>query len=148
MSHEIKLNKTLREELKCHRCKSLPTLEGLERHRCTGYDNHAICKICFKKNRNCPCGRPVNPYVCSVTRKLFTTRKLPISCKFNSNGCQILHFDKVENTSKDSKDSIALPSVKTQIMDGKVCLRCRGKTLLGVVNKLFLTKTSPINVLP
>ena len=106
MSHEIKLNKILREELKCHRCKSLPTLEGLERHRCAGYDNHAICKSCFKKNRNCPCGRTVNPYVCSITRKLFTTRKLPISCKFNSNGCQILHFDKVGTISKGSKVSI------------------------------------------
>jgi hypothetical protein len=26
--------------------------------------------------------------------------------------------------------------VKIQIMGGKVCLRCKGKTLLGVVNKL------------
>ena len=94
MSHEIKLNKILREELKCHRCKSLPTLEGLERHRCAGYDNHAICKSCYKKNQNCPCGRTVNLSVCSITRKLFKTRKLPISCKFNNNGCQILHFDR------------------------------------------------------
>ena len=93
MSHEIKLNKILREELKCHRCKSLPTLEGLERHRCAGYDNHAICKNCYKKNQNCPCGRTVNMSVCSITRKLFKTRKLLISCKFNNNGCQILHFD-------------------------------------------------------
>ena len=94
MSHEIKLNKILKEELKCHRCKSLPTLEGLERHRCAGYDNHAICKNCYKKNQNCPCGRTVNMSVCSITRKLFKTRKLPISCKFNNNGCQILHFDR------------------------------------------------------
>ena len=94
MSHEIKLSKILKEELKCHRCKSLPTLDGLERHRCAGYDNHAICKNCYKKNQNCPCGRTVNMSVCSITRKLFTTRKLPISCKFNNNGCQILHFDR------------------------------------------------------
>ena len=35
-------------------------------------------------------------------------------------------------------------------MDGKVCLRCKGKTLLGVVNKLLNTKsmlTLPSNVL-
>ena len=94
MSHEIKLNKILKEELRCHRCKSLPTLDGLERHRCAGYDNHAICKSCYKKNQNCPCGRSVNISVCSITRKLFKTRKLPISCKFNNNGCQILHFDR------------------------------------------------------
>ena len=33
----------------------------------------------------------------------------------------------------------------------KVCLRCKGKTLLGVVNELLKTKsllTSPSNILP
>ena len=32
------------------------------------------------------------------------------------------------------------PSVKIQIMGGKVCFRCKGKTLLGIVNKLFISK--------
>ena len=32
------------------------------------------------------------------------------------------------------------PSVKIQIMGGKVCLRCKGKTLLGDVKKLFVFK--------
>jgi hypothetical protein len=44
-----------------------------------------------------------------------------------------------------------LPSVKIQIMGGKVCWRCKGKTLLGLVSKLLKTKsllTSPSNVLP
>ena len=43
------------------------------------------------------------------------------------------------------------PSAKTQIMGGKVCLRCKGKTLLGIVNKLFVFKrllTTSSNVLP
>ena len=43
------------------------------------------------------------------------------------------------------------PSVKIQIMGGKVCLRCKCKTLLVVVNKLLKTKsllTPPSNVLP
>ena len=40
---------------------------------------------------------------------------------------------KVEKTLKGSLDSITSPSVKIQIMDGKVFLRCKGKTLLGVV---------------
>ena len=35
---------------------------------------------------------------------------------------------------------ISSPSVKIQIMGGKVCSRCKGKTLLGIVNKLFKTK--------
>ena len=45
---------------------------------------------------------------------------------------------KVEKILKGSLDSIPSPSpsVKIQIMGGKVCLRCKGKTLLGVVNKL------------
>ena len=67
-----------------------------------------------------------------------------------------MHFaytDKVEKILKGSLDSIPSPSpsVKIQIMGGKVCLRCKGKTLLIVVNKLLKTKsllTSPSNVLP
>ena len=60
--------------------------------------------------------------------------------------------DKVENILKGSLDSISSPSplVKIQIMGGKVCLRCKGKTLLGIVNKLLKTKsllTSSRNVL-
>jgi hypothetical protein len=60
---------------------------------------------------------------------------------------------KVEKILKGRLDSISSPSfsVKIQIMGGKVCLACKGKTLLGVVNKLLKTKsllTSPSNVLP
>ena len=58
---------------------------------------------------------------------------------------------KVEKILKGSLDSIPLPSVKIRTMGGKVCLRCKGKTLLGIVNKLLKTKnllTSPRNVLP
>ena len=59
--------------------------------------------------------------------------------------------DKVENTLKSSLDAIQSPSVKIQIMSRKVCLRCKDKTLSGVVDKLLKTKrllTSPSNVLP
>ena len=58
---------------------------------------------------------------------------------------------KVEKKLKGSLDSIPAPSVKIQVMGGKVCLGCKGKTLLGVVNKLLKTKsllTSPSTVLP
>ena len=60
---------------------------------------------------------------------------------------------KVEKILKGRLDSIPSPShsVKIQIMDGKVCLRCKGKTLLDIVNKLFLFKsllTTSSNVLP
>ena len=58
---------------------------------------------------------------------------------------------KVEKISKSSLNSIPSPSLKIQIMDGKVCLRCKGKTLLGDVNKIFVFKsllTMPSNVLP
>ena len=45
---------------------------------------------------------------------------------------------KVENILKISLDSILtpLPSVIFQNMGGKVCLRCKSKILLGVVNKV------------
>ena len=59
---------------------------------------------------------------------------------------------KVEKIQEDSLDSIPSPSpsVKIQNMGGKVCLRCKGKTLLGDVNELLKTKsllTSSSNVL-
>ena len=62
-------------------------------------------------------------------------------------------INKVEKILRGSLDLIPSPSpsVKIQIMGGKVCLRCKGKTLLGIVNKLLKTKsllTSPRNVLP
>jgi hypothetical protein len=62
-----------------------------------------------------------------------------------------LLYSKAEKILKVSLDSIPSSSVKIQIMGGKVCLRCNGKTLLGVVNKLLKTKsllTLPSNVLP
>ena len=58
---------------------------------------------------------------------------------------------KVEKILKGSLHSTLSPSVKIQIMGGKVCLRYKGKTLLGIVNKLLKTKsllTPPNNVLP
>ena len=58
---------------------------------------------------------------------------------------------KVKNNSKVSLDLIPSPShsVKIQIMGKKVYLRCKSKTLLGIVNKLLKTKsllTLPSNV--
>ena len=49
---------------------------------------------------------------------------------------------KVEKILIGSLDLIPspLPSVKIQIIGGKVCFRCNCKTLLGVVNKLLKTK--------
>ena len=48
---------------------------------------------------------------------------------------------KVEKVLKGSLDSIPSPSVKIQILGGKVCLRCKGKTLLGV-SLITLSKLS------
>ena len=49
---------------------------------------------------------------------------------------------KVEKILKGSLDLIQSSSlsVKIQIIGGKVCLRCKGKTLLGFVDKLLKTK--------
>ena len=57
----------------------------------------------------------------------------------------------IEKILKGSLDSISSPSVKIQIMGGKVYLWRRGKTLLGIVNKLLNAKsllTTSSNVLP
>ena len=57
----------------------------------------------------------------------------------------------MEKILKVKLNSVPSPLVKIQIMGGKVSLSCKGKTLLGVVNKLLKTKTlvsSPSNVLP
>ena len=56
----------------------------------------------------------------------------------------------VENILKGSLDLIPSPStsVKIQIMGGKVCLRCKGKILLGFVDKLLKTKSLMTSVLP
>ena len=64
---------------------------------------------------------------------------------------QVLSSAKEEKILKGSLDSISSPSVKIQIMGGKVCLRREGKTLLDIVNKLFAFKilfTTSSNVLP
>ena len=52
-------------------------------------------------------------------------------------GCRTLI--QVEKILKGSLDSILSPSpsMKTQIMGRKICWRCKGETLLGVVNKLL-----------
>ena len=49
---------------------------------------------------------------------------------------------KVEEILKGSLDLIQPPSLslKIQIMGGKDCLRSKGKTLLGIVNKLLYQK--------
>ena len=49
---------------------------------------------------------------------------------------------KVEKIQEDSLDSIPSPSMKIQIIGGKVYLRCKGKTLQGDVNKLLKTKNA------
>ena len=53
------------------------------------------------------------------------------------------NLNKVGKMLKGSLDSILSPSpsVKIQIMGGKVCLRCKGKTLLDIVNKKFVDIT-------
>ena len=52
-------------------------------------------------------------------------------------------FFKAEKISKGSLDSDTSPSpsLKIQSLGGKVCLKYKGKTLLGLVNKLFVFKS-------
>ena len=60
---------------------------------------------------------------------------------------------KVDKNLKGILDSILSPSPSEniQIMGGKVCLRCKGKTMLGIVDKFLKTNsllTSSSNVWP
>ena len=57
-----------------------------------------------------------------------------------------LNLCKVEKILKGTLALIPSPSMKIQIMGGKVCLRCKGKTLLGIAFKSLLIL--PSNVLP
>ena len=63
--------------------------------------------------------------------------------KKNNDEVSAEFLDKVEKILKGSLGLIPspLPSVKIQIMGGKVCLRCKGKTLLGIVNKKLVDIT-------
>ena len=56
---------------------------------------------------------------------------------------RIFLFHKVEKILKGSLDLITspLPSVKIQIMGGKICLRCKGETSLGIGTKKFVNNT-------
>ena len=88
-------------------------------------------------------------YIYVFTPKIsqdFPTKDSSVTHKENNIGTR-----KVENIYEDSLDLIPSPSpsVKIQIVGGKVCLRCKGKTLSGVVNKFLKTKsllTSPSNI--
>ena len=60
-----------------------------------------------------------------------------------------VNFNGPKFIEEDSLDSISSPSVKIQIIGGKVYLSFKGIKLLGVVNKLLKNKNkSPSNVLP
>ena len=45
---------------------------------------------------------------------------------------------KAKKIEEGSLDSIPSPLVKIHIMGGKVGFSCKGKTLLGVINKCFV----------
>ena len=64
--------------------------------------------------------------------------------------CNAVKVEKVLKGSLDSIITFTFRELKIQIMGGKVCLRCKVKTLLGDVNKLFFIKSlmiMPSNIL-
>ena len=80
-------------------------------------------------------------------KEFFERSKLPITDLRKiwqlSDVSQVCFLIKVEKILKGSLDlilSLQWTSVKIQIMGGKVCLRCKSKILLGVVNKLLERK--------
>ena len=88
---------------------------------------------------------------CSLVNWVFIhIYQLPITTKTTSIDL-LTYLGKVKKILKGSLDSISSPSVKIQIVGRKVCLRRKGKTLLAIVNKLFVFKsllTTSNNVLP
>ena len=54
--------------------------------------------------------------------------------------CSLKLSCKVKTILKGSLDLIPSPSVKIQIMGRKVCLRCKGKTLLDIFVLLLFSK--------
>ena len=64
-----------------------------------------------------------------------TSSFLPVYTKSIVN-LDMRKFCKVEKILEGSMNLIPSPSVKIQIKGGKVCLRCKDKTLLGVVKTL------------
>ena len=87
-----------------------------------------------------------SPLLCEIWQLISTTNlvyRLLVPSAVKSLHIGDKPIIKVEKILKGSLDWIPSPSpsVKIQIMGGKVFLRCKGKTLLGVVNKLLKTKS-------
>ena len=93
-------------------------------------------------------------FICQWELGQSNEKYLKLLTCMGENGCLTMQPDgvclssarysiKVEKILKGSLDSIPSPSpsLKIQIMGRKVCLRCKGKTLLGIVNKLLKTKS-------
>ena len=74
------------------------------------------------------------------------TKKSPKFQSFNDDEFSKNCTGIVEKILKGSLDLIPSPSVKIQIMDGKVCLRCKGKTMTvtrsKIENQKMINRTS------
>ena len=91
----------------------------------------------LKRLQQRPRGRPRKNPAPEKFRKSLTSGKQSGNLRVE----KILSLDSISSPS---------PSMEIQIMGGKISLSCKGKTLLGVVNKLLKTKgllTMPSNVL-
>ena len=93
--------------------------------------NHPLSKVPFPAVTICPNYKGIKGKVATevCNRKWLKDYSKVLYCGIN-----------VEKILKGSLDSISSPLVKIQIVGQKVCLRCKGKALLGVVSKLLKTK--------
>ena len=89
------------------------------------------------------CGKIIGLARCRIWHQILLRQKFRFKFSYLncSNYLEVTQkvIVKVEKILKGSLDSIPSPSpsMKIQITGGKVCLRCKGKTLLGVVNKVL-----------
>ena len=109
----------------------------------------------MKRLRILLCKNYCNPRIKLGLKWIQTSRLKKLKCIQEENRkatpifeIELLYF-KVENILKGILDSIPSPSPseKIQIMGGKVCLRCKGKTFLGILKTKSLLKSAS-NVLP
>ena len=102
--------------------------------------NEKRSNIVFSKNPSIENFCPVHSLILDKERKILGIFNFDTNRRENTTNTS---YVKVEKLLKGSLDSIPSPSpsVKIQIICVKVCLRCKGKTLLGVVNKHLKTKS-------
>ena len=168
LQHEFKVHNIPHYRKICQKCNQGTNLDN---HKCKNDKKHP-CKVCgkvYSKQRNLTLhmqkdhGSAVKTHVCKICKKgfggyeLLKDHKYQAHSQVNCPQCSKILFNRMELRKHQARTSLKRtepfkkevkrkplfdPITFTFIMDGKVCLRCKGKTLLGVFeNKKFVDIT-------